>query len=161
MQKDKFRVLCFLKGGVILFWAVWFSIAFSSNLCDFLKAFNLLPPSWLFASHNYALIQGVVSIYHLPIDIVTFMFVGILGLEFVICLCFWIALFSYRNGLGWVNKAFTLGVSLWALFLISEEIFIAYQFETGHLILFIAQLVSLIAIHYLLPDRHCERSETI
>ena len=50
-----------------------------------------------------------------------------------------------------VYSAFTAALLLWAAFLVSDELFIAYALEATHLRLFLAFLVTLLAI-VLLPD---------
>jgi hypothetical protein len=49
------------------------------------------------------------------------------------------------------TAAFVVALALWSAFAIADEVFIAYDVEATHLRLFVAQLVSLLAI-YLLPD---------
>ena len=47
--------------------------------------------------------------------------------------------------------AFTASLLLWSAFLIADEVFIAYPLEAPHLRLFVAHLVTLLAID-LLPE---------
>jgi hypothetical protein len=41
------------------------------------------------------------------------------------------------------------GIGLWAAFMIADEITIKYAYEQSHELLFVAQLVSLVAMHVL------------
>jgi len=50
-----------------------------------------------------------------------------------------------------VNAAFTAGLSLWAAFLLADEIFKQYDAEHSHVLFFIAQLITFISL-YLLPS---------
>lgn len=104
-----------------------------------------MPTDWKFLSHNYALVKGVLSIYHLPEAITTLLFILILITEGIIMCLFWMAVSNKK----WINSAFTVSLFLWAGFLVGEEIFIAYAFEGVHLNLLVAELVSLLAIRLL------------
>lgn len=141
--------LSFLKCGMILFWACWFSVAFSSNIFDFLKSLNIMPNDWLFVSHNYSLVAGALSIYHAPEWLAKCIFIGILLFEGVIAVLFWLGFFTHNRSNKWAHVAFTVSAALWAIFLVSEEVLIAYQFESGHLLLFISQIICLLALHFL------------
>ena len=64
----------------------------------------------------------------------------------------WAAGASLLDGrLDWraVNLAFGAGIGLWAAFMLADEIVLKYEFERTHELLFIAQLVSLVAMHVL------------
>ncbi len=147
------RVIDKLKLGIIIFWALWFSLATFTNIVNFLNQFGWLAPNWRVMSHNFALIQGVVSIYSLPQYIVTAMFITIIIWECVISSIFWLAAWQFFlsdcKKINNVNLAFTLSIFLWAGFLVAEEFFIAYQFEQLHLILLVSQLICLMAIQLL------------
>lgn len=140
-----------LKRGILLFWALWFSCAWLSNLFDFLKHFEWISVYWVFVSGNFTFVQNVLSIYKLPPIVAEGLFVGVLLWEGIIAFCFWKAFFTYKNliNLQWVNRAFLFSAALWATFLVTEEIFIAYLYEQTHLLLFLAQLICLWVIHAL------------
>lgn len=147
------QTLFLLKRGTILFWALWFFFAWLTNVFSFLKHIDWLPITWAFASSNFALVESVLAIYQLPHLSADVLFLGVLGLEALITLLFLIAFFTFKNRhplpLSWVNRAFTLSAALWALFLVTEEIFIAYMYEQTHLLLFVAQLICLMMISLL------------
>lgn len=140
-----------LKRGTLLFWAMWFSCAWLSNFFDLLKHAEWISPYWTFVSGNFTFVQNVLSIYKLPTVVAEILFVGVLFLEGLIALFFWKAFLTFSPGqparLIWVNRAFTLSAGLWAAFLVTEEIFIAYLYEQSHLLLFLAQLICLMMIH--------------
>lgn len=144
-----------LKIGILLFWALWFSFATTTNFIDLLNQFSLLSGNWKFISHNYSLVKGIMSIYVTPDYAITLSFILILIAEFTISCTFWLALFRFNaskpNTLPYLNTAFTLSIFLWVAFLVGEEIFIAYAFEGTHLNLLVAELISLMAIR-LLPE---------
>lgn len=151
--KDKNFALFYLKLGLLLFWACWFSLAFTTNTFDFIHTLGGLPETWAFRSKNYDVLQNVLAIYQTPIFLLNALFTCDIFIQGLSALLFWLAFFSFwrrRDG-AWryINSAFTLSIALWAVFVIMEEIFIAYQFENVHLRLLLVELVSLFAIHFL------------
>jgi hypothetical protein len=136
-----------IRTGIVAFWAVWFLIVTATNACDVLKATQILPQDWSFASGNYQFMQTVTSRYHLPESVMRFLFVGVVCWEGLACIMFWRAAFLVGTnsiaGEQSMRTAFAIGLGLWAAFVIADEIFIAYSVEGTHVQLFIAQLLSL------------------
>ena len=143
-----------LKLGLLLFWAAWFCIVFLTNLFSGLKAAAMLPASWKFASKNYDAVVKAVSLYRAPAWVPKLLFAAVVIWQFAAASLYVVAFASsYASGVlqaGFVNAAFTVGISLWAAFMLADEITIKYGYEQSHELLFMAQLVSLGAI-YLLP----------
>lgn len=150
-MKENRQTLHLLKRGILLFWALWFSCAWLSNVFDFLKHLEWVSVYWAFVSGNFTFVQNVLSIYKLPPLVAQILFIGVLLWEGIIAFCFWKAFVRFKNpiNLQWVNRAFMLSTGLWAAFLVTEEIFIAYLYEQPHLLLFLAQLICLLVIHTL------------
>jgi len=144
--------LSFLKQIILLFWGIWFSIAFITNFTDLLHyQYNTTLP---FRSGNYIALEKVIAIYNAPYYFLNMLFLmdifvqGISATLFLIAaFCWWKRIYTWQT----VNCAFIISLSLWAVFLIMEEIFIAYSYEAVHIRLFIFELISLIAIHLLPP----------
>lgn len=135
-----------IRTGIVAFWAIWFLIVTATNACDILKAIQILPQDWSFASGNYQFMQSVTGRYHLPVSVTRFLFLGVVCWEGLASVMFWRAVFSTRNsnaGEQSVRTAFAIALGLWAAFVIADEVFIAYSVEGTHVQLFIAQLVSL------------------
>lgn len=153
---DKFSVLFIIQLICLLFWGSWFGLAFITNVFDFMDARHVLPAPWAFRSHNYALLAQVVSIYHLgPLYIAT-MFVlnmALQGLSSVLFFCAFLC--SWRSQTRYwplVYPAFLFSISLWAIFVLMEEVFIAYQYESTHVRLFMFELITLLLLH-VRPER--------
>jgi len=147
----QFSVLS-LKQGALLFWTLWLALVFLANLCDFLKHLGILGEGWTFASGNFALMKKTTDVYHLPVTVVRILFVGIVLWEALATLLMAAALITFNGDLtNAVYSAFGVSLALWAAFLIADEIFIAYEMESVHLPIFIAQLITLLAL-YLLPN---------
>jgi hypothetical protein len=143
-----------LKRVLLFFWAVWLSVVFLSNLADLVKGFGLLDASWSFASGNLKLVSETTARYGTPELLNTLLFGGVITWEALAAMLFWRAGWTYRgkdSGRQVLFGAFTVSLLLWCAFLIADEICIAYPLESTHFRLFIAQLVTLLAIE-LLPE---------
>jgi hypothetical protein len=145
--------LFYLKQVILLFWGIWFFIAFLTNVADFLMATGTMTAS-SFHSGNYSALEKVVNIYDTPHHFLNVLFsldIFAQGLSAILFLtaafCFWKRIYSWQI----INIAFSISMSLWAIFLIMEEIFIAYSYETTHIGLFMFEMVSLLTLH-LLPN---------
>lgn len=142
----------FFKRLPLLFWAVWLSVVFLSNLADVSKALGWLGESWAFASGNFAFIKSTTARYGTPDWMNSVLFGGVILWEGAAASLFWVAGWTYRGkGSALVYGAFTASLMLWGAFLIADEVCIAYPLEATHLRLFIAQLVTLLAME-LLPE---------
>jgi hypothetical protein len=144
-----------LKRLLLLFWAVWFSVVFLSNLADAAKGRGWLGESWTFASGNWPLIQGTTARYKIPSSVNGVLFAGVILWEGTAAVLFWRAGWSYRgrsSARKAVYLAFTISLLLWSAFLIADEVFIAYPLESTHLRLFAAHLVTLLAVDLLAEE---------
>ena len=144
-----------LKLALLFFWAAWFSIVFLTNLFGGLKAVRILPQSWKFSSRNYEAVQKAVAAYRAPSWLPGLLFTGVIVWQLsAAALYAWAFASSLNTGTlagGLVNAAFALGLGLWAAFMIADEITLKYEYERSHELLFIAQLVTLVAL-YVLPQ---------
>ncbi len=140
-------VLLTLKRGVLFFWALWLAIVFLANLCDLLKQRGVLGQGWKFASGNYEQMRRTTERYHLPDAAVTLLFVGVLLWEALAALLMAGALLSFVGGVNdTVYAAFGVSLALWAAFMIADELCMAYETQTTHVAIFVAQMVTLLAI---------------
>jgi len=146
-------MLFYFKLGLLLFWGCWFSFAFTTNLLDFLHVLGYLPSDWLFRSGNYQLLHGVITIYHPPVYVLNLLFICDIAAQGLSAILFITAAYCYWRGYSWryINLAFMFSIALWGVFLLMEEVFLAYHFESVHAGLFEFELISLLAMH-LLPE---------
>jgi len=139
----------FLKRALLAFWAAWL------NLLDGLKARGLLAASWPFASGNYGFLSATTARYGPPAWLNAVLFLGVIAWEGASAALFWLAWWTFRRppgaGTGWRYAAFTSALCLWLAFAVADEVFIAYEVEGTHLRLFMAQLLTLLAVE-LLPE---------
>lgn len=144
-----------LKRSLLLFWAVWLTIVFTTNVLDGSKALGLLGDYWAFASGNYQFLVKTTARYGTPVWLNGLLFVGVICWEGTAAVLMGLAWLRYRDSREkrdrLVYPAFTVSLTLWLAFAIADEVFIAYAVEGAHLRLFTAQLATLLAIE-LLPE---------
>jgi hypothetical protein len=144
-----------LKRGLLLFWAAWLTVVFTTNLLDGAKVVGLLDEDWAFASGNYRFLAETTARYGTPAWLNGLLFAGVVCWEGLAAVLFWLAWRGFGGcgrGTRWVYMAFAASLSLWAAFLLADEVFLAYAVAGTHLRLFTATLASLLAIE-LLPER--------
>ena len=154
INANKEYSLYYFKLGVLLFFATWFLIAFLTNLIDLFNILNLTN-QWKFHSSNYLALKEVLHIYNTPDIILNFLFFFNIFIQGISALLFFYASFRYfKNYNAWplINIAFDASIALWAVFLVMEEIFIAYAYEATHIRLLMLEIISLLSLH-LLPSR--------
>jgi hypothetical protein len=143
------------KLGLVFFWGLWLLIVFLTNLFEGLKALRILPPYWRFASQNFQAVAQATATYHAPPWVPRLLFFGVLCWQIVALLFFGRALvFSIEEGApasGPLNAAFASSLGLLAAFMIADEICKQYDTERAHILFFIAQLVTWLAL-YVLPS---------
>jgi hypothetical protein len=144
----------FLKRVLLLFWAVWFTVVFLSNLADAGKGLGLLGDSWALASGNLQFLKETTARYGTPDVVNAGLFAGVILWEGVAAVLFWRVGCTFRGRASSrkvVYVPITAALLLWGSFLIADEVCIAYPLEGTHLRLFIAHLVTLLALE-LLPE---------
>lgn len=146
--------LDYLKLGILLFFAIWFFIAFLTNvidLCNFLHITN----QWQFHSGNYLALKTVTAIYDTPTLVLNLLFFCDILIQGISAVLFFIAFLQSLQQHSWslINIAFSISMALWATFLILEEIFIAYTFEATHMRLLTLEMIALLTMH-LLPSKY-------
>lgn len=148
-----------IRQGLLLYWTVWTATVFASNVTDALRAMRLLPASWGFISGNYSTMIRVTNIYHTPRWVGAWLFSGVILWEAFGACSFGLALRSSKASVDRsnFNLAFAINLSLWAAFMIADEVLLDYEIENTHRSIFAAQLLTL-AVLYLLPEDRESRS---
>jgi hypothetical protein len=143
-----------LKRLLLLFWGIWFTVVFATNLCDAAKAAGILSESWSFASGNYAAVCQTTAKYSPPAWFNSVLFACVLVWEAAAATAFWWGALAHRGQqTRALYAAFMIGLGLWAAFLLADEIFIAYGMAATHIRLFVAQLVTLLVIELVGAER--------
>jgi hypothetical protein len=146
------RPSLFLKRSLLLFWSIWLTVVFVTNVLDGCKALGWLGDNWPFASGNYRFLVETTARYGTPAWLNGLLFLGVIGWEGTAGLLFWLAWLRFRGkeeSRRLLYTAFTVSLALWSTFAITDELCIAYAVEGTHLHLFLAQLVTLLAIELL------------
>jgi hypothetical protein len=133
-----------LGRGLLGFWALYFAIVALSNLADLCQSLHLLPADWRWVSGNLAFIRA--STGRLPPWASQLLLAGVIAWQALAATLFWRAA---RDPAGrWLGPAFVVSLSLWATFVLLDEILLI--FETGaeatHLRLLIAELLTLVLL---------------
>ena len=126
----------FLKRALLLFWALWLTVVFLTNLADGLKALGLLSEWWAFASGNFKFIGETTARYGTPPEVNGVLFAGVILWEPLAAGLFWRAGLIYRDRVTSrpaVYAAFTASLLLWGAFVLTDEVLIAYAVAGTHL----------------------------
>lgn len=145
-----------LKRSLLLFWSLWLAVVFITNVLDGCKALGWLGDNWSFASGNYRFLAVTTARYGTPTWLNGLLFLGVIVWEGIAALLFWLTWLRFRGNeesRRLLYTAFTVCLGLWSAFAVADELFIAYPVEGTHLRLFIAQLITLLAIALLPNDR--------
>ena len=131
--------------GLLGFWALYFAIVALSNLTDLLRSVHLLPADWRWVSGNLAFMASATGKFGVPAWANPILLAGVIAWQGWAAALFWRAAREGGRGLG---PPFAVSVSLWAVFILLDEILLI--FETGaeatHLRLLIAQLLTLVLL---------------
>jgi hypothetical protein len=143
------------KLGFLAFWTAWLSITFLTNLFSGLKAMGTLSSNWKFASDNFQAVAQAISLSRAPRWLAALLFTGVVLWQLAAVLLFGCALLSSLKlgslDMAAINAAFAVGLSFWAGLMIADEIFLRYEVESWHALLFLAQLVTWMSL-YVLPS---------
>ena len=139
-----------VQTGLVLFWAIWFTFATTTNIFDALKQLGILPKGFSLASYNFALVEGTLAAHGIPVIVTAILFAGVILWELLACGLFWRAWLAMRNGAAGsapeVTQAFFVSLALWAAFLIATEATVNYLTAETHKGTLIAQLATLIVV---------------
>jgi len=140
--------------GLLLFWALWFSVVLGSNAADALRALGLLSEGWRFSSGNFDLLVDSVSVYSLARSWAGVAFTLVLVLQVTTAWLFWRATLDpqllSQGAKPRVLSPFAAGLGLFCAFLVFDEALLTYRrfpnLETTHFVILCALLLSLVLI---------------
>jgi len=149
-----------IKRISLLFWAAWLSVVVTTNILDGLEVLGVLPQSFKFVSGNWQWINQVMDPLGVPRGLQTVLFVSVIGWEAFAAILYWCAMVMYR-GRPLTEETATIcacgvNLGLWAAFQVLDEVFMAYEPEGVHRVIFINQVLTLLLLH-LLPGTRYER----
>jgi hypothetical protein len=135
-----------LGPALLGFWALYFGIVALSNLADLLRSVHLLPADWRWVSGNLAFMASSTAKFGVPAWVNPVLLAGVIAWQGLAASLFWRA--AREPGGTWLGPAFVVSASLWAAFILLDEILLI--FETGaeatHLRLLIAQILTLVLL---------------
>jgi hypothetical protein len=143
--------LPFIKRTTLFFWAAWLSVVALTNILNALQAVGWLPESFRFVSGNWGWINQVMDPLAVPRGLQAFLFAGVILWEASSAVLFWRATAAYHGRpLAEEPAALTacgVNLALWAAFQILDEVFLAYQPEAVHRVIFLNQLATIVLLH--------------
>jgi hypothetical protein len=151
----KFFTLSTLKRGVIFFWAAWLTVVCATNVLNALQALGMLPETFKFVSGNWQWINQTMDPLGVPRVLQAIQFAGVIIWEGLAAILFWRAFFAYRNRPllqePILIAACAVNLALWAAFQVLDEVFLAYQSEGVHRVIFANQILTVLLL-YVLPS---------
>ncbi len=136
---------------VLVFWATWLSAVATTNVLDGLRALGVVVDSFKFVSGNWHWINQVMDPLGVPRGPQAILFVGAITWQTLGAVLFWWAVATYGGRALAQEKAalYACGVNLalWAAFQMLDEVFIAYQPEGVHRVIFVSQIVTLLLLN--------------
>ncbi len=133
--------------GLLLFWGVYFAMAGTGNLVDWLTEHGYRGRYFRFSSKNFELLEKVAERHRSGKGTVRVMFIVIMSWELLSAAGYLSALAMYLMGGTWfLPYAFFIGMGLFAGIILGNEAFVYYDDEEEHVVMLLAQLITYIAI---------------
>lgn len=134
-----------LKSILLAFWSAWFSLAAISNFFDFLCLYFSNPLFKGFRSGNFSALCSALSTYGKNFYFSTTLFLADITIQLIGACIFLISTIRFFKNYKdtFYEYAFMITMSLWLIFILLEEVFIAYQFESTHIRLFLFEIFCL------------------
>ena len=132
------RALTWISYGVIVFWATWALLVALGDSVNLMQEANLLPSYLVFTSKNYNLLTKSFALYQIQNKTLMLICYSIIVIfAWVITVFFWRAVFAVKQDLErYLQKcytAFMVSFAIEAFFILSDEIFLQYELEHGHM----------------------------
>jgi len=142
-----------IKRTILLFWAAWLSVVVTTNVLNGLEVLGALPESFKFVSGNWQWINQVMDPLGVARDLQAVLFISVIVWEALAAILYWCAVVMYRGRRLTQEKATLcacgVNLGLWAAFQVLDEVFMAYEPERVHRVIFINQVVTLLLLHLL------------
>lgn len=136
-----------VSAGLLLFWGVYFSLAGTGNVVDWLTKHGYRGKYFRFSSKNMELLERVAAKHGSGRSLIPGLFAIIMSWELLSAVIYLSAFGLYVLGnYLLLPYAFFIGMGLFAGLIIGNEAFIYYDDEEEHVVMFLAQLISCIAV---------------
>ena len=136
-----------VSSGLLFFWGVYFALAGTGNVVDWLTKHGYRGKYFRQSSKNLELLEKVASKHGSGQRTIPVLFAVIMSWELLSAVIYFAALGLYLMGnFVLLPYAFFIGMGLFAGLVIGNEAFIYYDDEEEHVVMFLAQLISYIAV---------------
>jgi len=137
------------KKTLIIFWAIWWTIAFWTDISGGLKHLGILHASWIFDG-NYPFLTKSLALYSMPQWFVTFLYLGIIFWSLLSAGWFWYASLAINNAKAlWMRRAhqaFIISMTFWLVFFLADQMIMNFDLEQNHMVQGGFELLSWMAI---------------
>jgi hypothetical protein len=136
-----------VSGGLLLFWGIYFAMAGTGNVVDWLTNHGYRGKYFRSSSKNLELMERVAKRHGSGKSAIGALFALIMSWELISAAAYLSAFALYLTGnFTLLPYAFFAGMGLFAGLVLGNEAFVYYDDEEEHIIMFLAQLVSYIAV---------------
>jgi len=141
------RSLNVVSAGLLLFWGIYFAMAGTGNVVDWLTRHGYRGRYFRSSSKNLELMEKVAKKHGSGASAVGALFGVIMSWELLSAITYLLALAYYALGNDFlISYAFFIGMGLFAGLILGNEAFVYYDDEEEHVIMLLTQLVSYIAV---------------
>jgi hypothetical protein len=136
-----------VSAGLLLFWGIYFAMAGTGNLVDWLTNHGYRGKYFRSSSKNLELMEKVAKKHGSGAVAIGGLFAAIMSWELLSAATYLVALGFYLAGDSFlIPYAFFIGMGLFAGLILGNEAFVYYDDEEEHVVMMMAQLISYIAV---------------
>lgn len=139
---------------LILFWTLWWLVAFWTDIVGGLAHLNLIHANWT-PDRNYPFLVDSLKMYLVPPWVPLFLFIGILICSMLSSLAFcWASLSIINKSATWLRRAqiaYIISLVYWLAYFTADQIIMKYDLEENHMVQGGFELLCFFAL-YLLPS---------
>lgn len=145
----------FFKKSIIVFWTLWWLIAFWTDIVGALAHIDILQASWA-PDTNYPFLAASLKMYNVPEWLVGLLFAAIIlwSLASTVAFC-WASLALKKTRTVWMKRmqiAFIISLGFWMAFFLADQLVMKFDLEENHMVQGGFQFLTFLAM-YLLPDK--------
>ena len=146
---------CFKK-TLILFWAVWWLIAFWTDVVGGLAHLGFLHATWA-PDANYPFLVDSLKMYSVPDWLVTVFFCGILLWSLLSTVAFfWASLAFSQSAEVWMRRArnaYIISLTFWLALFVADQMIMKFDLEENHMVQGGFELLAFLAMYLLPPEQ--------
>ncbi len=140
----------FVSAGLLVFWGIYFAMAGTGNVIDWLTRHGYRGRYFRSSSKNLELMERVAKRHGSGESGIKALFAVIMSWELLSAAAYLAAFVFYLSGsTALIQYSFFIGMGLFAGLILGNEAFVYYDDEEEHVVMFLAQLISYIALSIL------------